>query len=279
MLFSGTRARGTLTLKRRCISLFLPRLHEAANGVAARFLGDLEAAARADLSARPQASLADADVDLDALLEDGAELELRTLLSAVSQATRSAWTRRRRDKREAPIVPRSKRWRTDLLHRHPPCSRKGCLVCSARAKRDLEAQMALGLRPNAGPREFWDVISKTQDAVDTDETLEADLELSLPAIEAQMWRVVLLVRCHDRKLGLRLNRDESQRKLLDLRLYELVFLYLRNVARAPAPGDEPPPSPPRSRPGSPSRGAPPTLADLDDRDFDATLEFADRRHD
>ena len=139
--------------------------------------------------------------------------------------------------------------------------------------------MALGLRPNAGPREFWDVISKTQDAVDTDETLEADLELSLPAIEAQMWRVVLLVRCHDRKLGLRLNRDESQRKLLDLRLYELVFLYLRNVARAPAPGDEPPPSPPRSRPGSPSRGAPPTLADLDDRDFDATLEFADRRHD
>lgn len=33
------------------------------------------------------------------------------------------------------------------------------------------------------------------------------------------------------------------------------------------------------RTGSPSRGAPPTLADLDDRDFDATLEFVDRRHD
>ena len=78
-------------------------------------------------------------------------------------------------------------------------------------------------------------------------------------------------------------RDDAAlllRRLDTLRAMSLeVGTRVRNVARAPAPGDEPPPSPPRSRPGSPSRGAPPTLADLDDRDFDATLEFVDRRHD
>jgi hypothetical protein len=39
--------------------------------------------------------------------------------------------------------------------------------------------------------------------------------------------LVLLVRCQDRSRGLRLQRHESQRKLLDLRLYELILLTVR----------------------------------------------------
>lgn len=46
-------------------------------------------------------------------------------------------------------------------------------------------------------------------------------------VEQHMWKLVLLVRCQDRTRGLRLQRHESQRKLLDLRLYELILLSMR----------------------------------------------------
>ena len=46
-------------------------------------------------------------------------------------------------------------------------------------------------------------------------------------LEASLWRAALLVRCHDRNRGLRLSRDEAQRKLLDLRCYELLLAYVR----------------------------------------------------
>ena len=50
---------------------------------------------------------------------------------------------------------------------------------------------------------------------------------NVAALELQMWRIVLIVRTHDRSRGLRLCRTESQRKMLDLRLYELTIIFLR----------------------------------------------------
>lgn len=224
---------------------FQRRLRAAARGRAGRRMDRLEAslAEAARSGGGPRGGGGDSlEDDLDA--DDGG---VRELLGAALAASRATWTRRRRERREAPVVFKARHWRTERLHRHPPCSRTGCVYCSKRASKDLEAQMALGLRPDAGPREFWDAISKSPDAVDTDENDDADLALALPAIEMRMWKCVLLVRCHDRALGLRLNRDESQRKLLDLRLYELLVLYLRSAAAAKDDDNAPPPpSPPAS---------------------------------
>ena len=49
-------------------------------------------------------------------------------------------------------------------------------------------------------------------------------EVNEDEVEQHIWKLVLLVRCQDRNRGLRLQRHESQRKLLDLRLYELILL-------------------------------------------------------
>ena len=54
-------------------------------------------------------------------------------------------------------------------------------------------------------------------------------EVPREQLEADMWKLALLVRCHDRAQGVRLLRHESQRKLLDLRLYELLLLCLRST--------------------------------------------------
>lgn len=53
--------------------------------------------------------------------------------------------------------------------------------------------------------------------------------MSEEEVEQHLWRLVLLVRCQDRQRGLRLQRHEPQRKLLDLRLYELLLLYMRLI--------------------------------------------------
>ena len=44
------------------------------------------------------------------------------------------------------------------------------------------------------------------------------------------------MKTHAGALGVRLNREESQRKLLDLRLYELVLLYVRSDVAPPPNG-------------------------------------------
>ena len=79
------------------------------------------------------------------------------------------------------------------------------------------------MRADNGPREFWDAVARDPEG-------PGSSAFDPNALEARMWRIVLLVRCHDRTRGLRLAREEPQRKLLDLRLYELIVLYLSATA-------------------------------------------------
>ncbi|GMI45105.1 hypothetical protein TrCOL_g6561 [Triparma columacea] len=80
------------------------------------------------------------------------------------------------------------------------------------------------LDSGAGPREFWSTVSPSISYHE-----EQGGEVSEGEVEQHMWRLVLLVRCQDRGRGLRLQRHESQRKLLDLRLYELILMTMRIV--------------------------------------------------
>ena len=82
---------------------------------------------------------------------------------------------------------------------------------------------ALGVVKNAGPREYWDLLAQTSTAVA--ELFTQSLR-DVAAIELQLWHIALLVRGHDRSRGLRLGRNEPQRKMIDLRFYELILLYL-----------------------------------------------------
>mmetsp|Transcript_29172 Transcript_29172/g.85136 ORF Transcript_29172/g.85136 Transcript_29172/m.85136 type:complete len:336 (+) Transcript_29172:859-1866(+) len=79
-----------------------------------------------------------------------------------------------------------------------------------------------GSLTGAGPKEFWQNINPKKN-----DTFRGKGTPSAEKLEAHMWRLVLLVRCQDRKKGLRLARHESQRKLLDMRIYELLLLYMR----------------------------------------------------
>ena len=129
-------------------------------------------------------------------------------------ALQACWTRHRRDRRDPPRGSPEKRL-SERLHAHAPCSRTGCVVCRRRAADNALLQKELGVNDEAGPRELWAAVARP-----APDFTQADLEASL-------WRAALLVRCHDRSRGLRLNRDEAQRKLLDLRCYELLLAYVR----------------------------------------------------
>ena len=80
------------------------------------------------------------------------------------------------------------------------------------------------LDSGAGPREFWATVSPSVSCLDGEEDSELVNE---EQVEQHMWRLVLLVRCQDRERGLRLKRNESQRKLLDMRLYGLILCVMR----------------------------------------------------
>ena len=129
-------------------------------------------------------------------------------------ALQACWTRHRRDRRDPPRGSPEKRL-SERLHAHAPCSRTGCVVCRRRCEDNALLQKELGVNDEAGPRELWAAVARP-----APDFTQADLEASL-------WRAALLVRCHDRNRGLRLNRDEAQRKLLDLRCYELLLAYVR----------------------------------------------------
>ena len=129
-------------------------------------------------------------------------------------ALQACWTRHRRDRRDPPRGSPEKRL-SERLHAHAPCSRTGCVVCRRRCEDNALLQKELGVNDEAGPRELWAAVARP-----APDFTQADLEASL-------WRAALLVRCHDRNRGLRLSRDEAQRKLLDLRCYELLLAYVR----------------------------------------------------
>jgi len=102
-------------------------------------------------------------------------------------------------------------------------TRKGCAHCTQKANQERKRRLALGfIDDGAGPKEFWQNINPKK----TD-TFRTKGKTSAEKLEAHMWRLVLLVRCQDRKKGLRLARHESQRKLLDMRIYEILLLYMR----------------------------------------------------
>ena len=107
----------------------------------------------------------------------------------------------------------------------------GCEICSSNRNvndggaegREDERRTKLNfLDSGAGPREFWSTVSPS---ITYHESQGGEIDVE--QVEQHMWRLVLLVRCQDRERGLRLQRHESQRKLLDLRLYELILLYMR----------------------------------------------------
>mmetsp|Transcript_5663 Transcript_5663/g.20485 ORF Transcript_5663/g.20485 Transcript_5663/m.20485 type:complete len:373 (-) Transcript_5663:117-1235(-) len=149
--------------------------------------------------------------------------DLREAVSAALDAAQRTWIRRRRDLSEKPISRNPRNWRTDALHAHRPCSRSGCDFCSTKAKVEAAQQAQLGMIQDAGPKEYWSTISATsQPAL---EALESRAR-SDAKMEMHVWRILLLVRSHDRSNGLRLYRAESLRKLLDLRLYEVLLRVL-----------------------------------------------------
>ena len=129
-------------------------------------------------------------------------------------ALQACWTRHRRDRRDPPRGSPEKRL-SERLHAHAPCSRTGCVVCRRRAADNALLQRELGVNDEAGPRELWAAVARPAP------------DCTRAHLEASLWRAALLVRCHDRSRGLRLSRDEAQRKLLDLRCYELVLAYVR----------------------------------------------------
>ena len=138
----------------------------------------------------------------------------RAAAAAGFAALQSCWTRHRRERRDPPRgSPETRSVRR--LHAHPPCARTGCVVCRRRVADAALVRRALGGDDEAGPRALWAAVARpAPDATPAD-------------LEARLWRAALLVRCHQRRRGLRLNRDEAQRKLLDLRCYELVLAYVR----------------------------------------------------
>ena len=190
------------------LEVFRKKLRQATTGkVAARLTECVEAVHAKNRSE---------DLDLDDAFRD--------LLDAALGATRAQWLLRRRDRREPPDSKGKRRWRTEILHQHRPCRRLGCELCSERARKDGEAQLALGLLKDAGPREYWDLLARTSTSVA--ELLTAAQVKDVAVLELHLWHIVLFVRGHDRSKGLRLRRNESQRKMIDLRFYELLLLYL-----------------------------------------------------
>lgn len=169
--------------------------------------------------------------------EDCETEELGAAFEVALEATRNEWLRRRREMCEAPIITRSrKHWRTDELYKHRPCRRTGCTLCSCRAQLFDQKQIELGApRPDAGPKEYWNLLTRSSAAAVQALT---DRTIDLAALEIEIWHIALFVRFHDRQRGLRLSRTESQRKIIDLRLYELIVLYLsckvlpNHIARA-----------------------------------------------
>ena len=99
------------------------------------------------------------------------------------------------------------------------------------AAREGRNRLALGfLDQGAGPREFWQNVSakRNHETFKPRRTAGPNPNL-LAKMEGHMWRLALVVRCHDRAKGLRLRRHEAQRKLLDMRLYELLLLYMQHT--------------------------------------------------
>ena len=156
----------------------------------------------------------DAAADASEADDDDDDAGGRAAGRATYAALQNCWTRHRRDRRDPPRGSPEKRL-SERLHAHAPCSRTGCVVCRRRAADNALLQKELGVNDEAGPRELWAAVARP-----APDFTRADLEASL-------WRAALLVRCHDRSRGLRLNRDEAQRKLLDLRCYELLLAYVR----------------------------------------------------
>jgi len=121
--------------------------------------------------------------------------------------------------------------RTENRRLNHTCT-KGCAICgfrreqemnSAGRRREDEQRNKLNfLDSGAGPREFWATVSPS---ITYHESQGAAVQME--EVEQHLWRLVLLVRCQDRGRGLRLQRHESQRKLLDLRFFELILLSVR----------------------------------------------------
>ena len=162
---------------------------------------------------------------------------MRELLLGLLDEVRELWTRRRRVEGKPPSGYVIKPPGHDLskLGEHRQCTRKSCEVCAAKAAKARMREAELGfLHEGAGPKEFWRVVAPNRKpgglrlsvsmlgaglkAQGEAALTKARVEPRLDQIEMQLWRIALLVRCHDRAKGLRLRRHEPQRKLLDLRL-------------------------------------------------------------
>jgi len=158
-------------------------------------------------------------------VKDAWEIERRDL-NKVGQGSLLHEEERRRQTHK-PVVKRPFH-RTERRRKNHACF-SGCQICSSHRtigdSRDVENERRTKLNfldSGAGPREFWGTVSPsiTQREANGESVTEEE-------VEQHLWRLVLLVRCQDRDRGLRLQRHESQRKLLDLRVYELVLLYMR----------------------------------------------------
>ncbi|CAM9215442.1 unnamed protein product [Phaeothamnion confervicola] len=78
------------------------------------------------------------------------------------------------------------------------------------------------LETGAGPRQYWEAVAGSR-------FVDADWDVPLVSLERQIWRLAALTRCQDRSEGLRLRRADTQRKVLDQRVYELILCYARMV--------------------------------------------------
>ena len=120
--------------------------------------------------------------------------------------------------------------RTEMRRLNHACT-KGCAICGfnkemetgrEKEKEDNRRNKLNFLDSGAGPREFWATVSPSISYHES-----KGEAVVMEEVEQHLWRLVLLVRCQDRSRGLRLQRHESQRKLLDLRFYELILMTVR----------------------------------------------------
>ncbi|CAB1117240.1 unnamed protein product [Ectocarpus sp. CCAP 1310/34] len=82
------------------------------------------------------------------------------------------------------------------------------------------------LDSGAGPRKFWETVAGPR-------LVEASWNVDIKALEQQLWDLAMLVRGPDlrghceRHQGLALNRCELLRRTLDVRVFEVLLLYMR----------------------------------------------------
>ncbi|CAM9600055.1 unnamed protein product [Laminaria digitata] len=142
---------------------------------------------------------------------------LRDRLVGLLEDADEVWGTRRQPWRtlRAGIAARGPRSRTAATSK-----RGGANPMRKEADRSPSSRRMCSLDSGAGPRKLWEAVVGPR-------FIEAGWKIDAKALERSLWDLAILVRNQDRGQKVALRRCERLRRVLDLRIYEVLLLHVR----------------------------------------------------